>query len=116
MSLKNGFDTFVGERGFTLSGGEKQKIAICRALIKKPSIIILDEATSNLDPESEQEILRKLQILKKQKTIISITHRLSAVKNSDKIYVLENGKIVEHGTFEKLKKQEGQFSNLFNNN
>ncbi|MBR7064605.1 MAG: ABC transporter ATP-binding protein, partial [Treponema sp.] len=116
MSLENDFNTSVSERGFNFSGGEKQKIAICRAIIKKPLIIILDEATSNLDTESEQTILQILQTFKRKKTIISIAHRLSSVKHSDKIYLLEKGKIIEHGNFEELKNRNGKFSKLLNDN
>ena len=114
--LEFGFETILGERGFSLSGGEKQKIAICRALMKKPSIIILDEATSNLDTESEQGILKILETLKKEQiTIISIAHRLSTVKNCDKIYFMEKGKIVEEGNYEELIKINGNFSKWINN-
>ena len=115
VNLQNGINTIVGERGFSLSGGEKQKIAICRALIKNPLIIILDEATSNLDVQSEREIIKIIEHLKSEgKTIISIAHRLSTVEKCDKIYFLENGKIAEEGDFNKLRKMDGYFSKLLN--
>jgi ATP-binding cassette subfamily B protein len=113
MNLEKGFETIVGERGINLSGGEKQKIAICRALIKSPLILILDEATSNLDLESEKKILKILHNLKKETTIISIAHRLSTVKNCDNIYVLDKGKIIENGTFMELISKKGVFSKIF---
>lgn len=107
----DGINSIIGERNFSLSGGERQKIAICRAIIKKPSILLMDEGTSNLDAESEKEIIK---ILKKQKikgkTIITVAHRLSTVKNCDRIYFLEDGKIIESGTFEELKNKIGAFS------
>lgn len=115
LSLENGLDTIVGEKGFSLSGGEKQKIAICRALLKNPQIIIMDEATSNLDTTSEKKIIKIIEQQKKEgKTIISIAHRLSTVEKCDKIYVLEQGKIVETGSFEKLKNDKGLFTTMLN--
>lgn len=115
--LENGLDTVVGERGFSLSGGEKQKIAICRAMIKNPFIIIMDEATSNLDVNSEKEIIKLIEALREEgKTIISIAHRLTTVEKCDKIYVLDNGKIMENGTYTELKKAKGFFSELLKNN
>lgn len=114
--LNSGLNTLIGERGFSLSGGEKQKIAICRALIKNPSIIVLDEATSNLDTESEQSIIKILEALKKEQiTIISIAHRLSTVKNCDKIYFIEKGKIVEKGKYEELVRIKGKLNKWINN-
>lgn len=114
--LNSGLNTLIGERGFSLSGGEKQKIAICRALIKNPSIIVLDEATSNLDTESEQSIIKILEALKKEQiTIISIAHRLSTVKNCDKIYFIEKGKIVEKGKYEDLVRIKGKLNKWINN-
>lgn len=115
MSLESGFDTVVGERGFSLSGGEKQKIVICRALLKNPSIIIFDEATSNLDVESEKMIVEIIQKLKQEnKTIISIAHRLSTIENCDNICVLEKGKIIEQGSFLELKRKNGIFKKMIN--
>ena len=113
MSLESGFDTVVGERGFSLSGGEKQKIVICRALLKNPSIIIFDEATSNLDVESEKVVVEIIKKLKKEhKTIISIAHRLSTIENCDNICVLDKGKIIEQGSFLELKRKNGIFRKM----
>ncbi|MBP5519887.1 MAG: peptidase domain-containing ABC transporter [Treponema sp.] len=115
-NLENGLYTIIGERGFSLSGGEKQKIAICRALIKDPLLIIMDEATSNLDSNSEKEILKIiLQQKSEGKSIISIAHRLTTVEQSDKIYVLDSGKIVEEGNFKYLKNANGVFSKMLHN-
>lgn len=115
MNLEKGFQTIVGERGILLSGGEKQKIVICRALIKDPLIVIFDEATSNLDTESEKNIVNIIQQLKiEKKTVISIAHRLSTVKKCDKIYVLVDGNIQESGTYLELKNEKGIFSKLIN--
>lgn len=114
-TLEKGFNTVIGERGFSLSGGERQKIAICRALIKNPQVIIIDEATSNLDTLSEKEFISIIEQQKKEgKTIISITHRLSTSKKCDKIYVLDNGNIVEEGNFYELKKKKGILFSMLN--
>lgn len=115
MTLEKGLDTIIGERGRALSGGEKQKIAICRALIKNPPVIILDEATSNLDTKSEKDIIGIIRkLIKEGKTIISIAHRLSTVKYSNNIYVIENGKIIENGNYESLINRKGIFYNMYN--
>lgn len=112
-SLEKGLDTIVGERGFSLSGGEKQKIAIARGLIKNPLIIIMDEATSNLDTSSEREIIKIIEQQKREdKTVISIAHRLSTVEKCDRIYVFENGKIIEEGSFYSLKSANGYFTKM----
>ncbi len=111
LNLQDGINTRIGERGHSLSGGEKQKIAICRALIKNPQIILLDEATSNLDITSEQEVLNIFEQQKNLgKTIISVAHRLSAIERCDKIFIIQNGKIMEEGSFEKLKMLNNCFS------
>lgn len=113
MSLEAGFDTIVGERGFSLSGGEKQKVVICRALLKNPSVIIFDEATSNLDVESEKVVVEIIQKLKNNhKTVISIAHRLSTIENCDKVCVLEEGRIIEQGSFLTLKRKNGIFTKM----
>ena len=107
-----GSDTNVGERGVQLSGGQKQRIAIARALIKKPKILILDEATSALDSESEFEFQKELNALKGSMTIITVAHRLSTIKNSDKIVVLNNGIIEEMGKHEELLALNGTYKKL----
>ncbi len=95
--LPNKFETIIGENGIRLSGGEKQRLSIARAMMKKSSIILLDEATSSLDAETESKIQEALKILTKNKTTIVIAHRLSTILNSDKIYVVDSGKIIDSG-------------------
>jgi ATP-binding cassette subfamily B protein len=112
--LPNGFMTYLGENGATLSGGQKQRLAIARALYREPEILILDEATSSLDSVSEQYVQKCIQQLRLQgKTIIIIAHRLSTLKNADKIIVLENGKLVEEGTHQSLLLAENQYFRLW---
>ena len=96
-----------GEGGSTLSGGEKQRISIARAILKDAPIIILDEATSSVDPENEQALLSAIQELTKDKTLISIAHRLSTVRNADQIIVIDQGRIVQRGTHHELLQKEG---------
>lgn len=98
MSLPNGYDTVIGEGGASISGGEKQRISIARAIMKNAPIIILDEATANVDPENEKELVEAIDALTKEKTIIMIAHRLKTVRNADQIAVVENGKIAQLGT------------------
>lgn len=111
--LPSKFDTVVGERGIMLSGGQKQRVAIARALIKNPKILLLDEATSALDAQSEYLVREALHRLMKGRTVLTIAHRLSTIQNADKIVVLENGKVVEHGTYLELSsKEKGAFREL----
>ena len=106
-SLPNGYDTIIGEGGATISGGEKQRISIARAILKDAPIIILDEATANVDPENENLLGVAIEELTHDKTIIMIAHRLKTVRNADQILVIENGKIVQTGTHDELLKQDG---------
>ncbi|OIO74270.1 MAG: hypothetical protein AUJ85_06065 [Elusimicrobia bacterium CG1_02_37_114] len=112
MKTSRGYDTVVGERGVLLSGGEKQRIAIARAVIRNPRILILDEATSALDAESEKLVQEALEKLMENRTVLLIAHRLATVKKSDRIIVLDKGKIVDIGTHEELFSKEGLYKRL----
>lgn len=112
QTLPDGYDTIVGERGIRLSGGERQRIAIARALLKDAPILILDEATSSLDGESERAIKDTLMKLRSGKTTIMIAHRLSTVVDADEIFVLKDGKVAEHGRHEKLLAKKGDYARL----
>lgn len=107
MALPDGYDTVIGEGGASLSGGEKQRISIARAIMKDSPVIILDEATANVDPENEKELTEAIDALTREKTIFMIAHRLKTVRNADRILVLDHGKIVQQGKHEELIKQEG---------
>ena len=107
LSLPEGYDTIIGEGGSTLSGGEKQRISIARAILKDAPIIILDEATSSVDPENEQALLSAIQELTKDKTLISIAHRLSTVRNADQIIVIDQGRVVQQGKHNELLQKDG---------
>ena len=111
--LENGIHTIVGERGVNLSGGQRQRISIARGLLKKPVLFILDEPTSALDSISETLIQESLDKISKQTTTLLIAHRLSTIKKADYIYIMQRGKIIQEGTFESLKKQQGEFKKLF---
>ncbi len=111
-SMPEGLDTLLGDRGVRLSGGERQRIALARAILRKPSLLILDEATSNLDSESEKRIQAAVEGLRGRLTTFIITHRLSTLRSADTIYVLEMGKIAEHGSWNDLLALNGRFSDL----
>lgn len=111
--LPDGYNTIVGERGYRLSGGEKQRIALARVILKDPRILVLDEATSNLDSESEQLIQEALKRIMVNRTSIVIAHRLSTILAADQILVIDRGQIVEQGTHESLVRQQGLYANLY---
>ena len=111
--FEDGLNTLIGERGVKLSGGQRQRIAIARAILANPSILILDEATSNLDTQSEALIQRSLTTLTEGRTTFVIAHRLSTIRKAHKILVIEEGKIVEQGTHEVLINSKGRYYELF---
>ena len=114
MSLDDGYDTYVGERGTRLSGGQKQRISIARVFLKNPEILILDEATSALDNESERHIQLSLEKLSKDRTTLVIAHRLSTIKNADEIIVIVNGRTTERGNHVDLMKKNGLYAKYYN--
>ena len=112
-ALPNGYDTVIGEGGSTLSGGEKQRISIARAILKDAPIILLDEATASVDPDNEKHIQNAINELIKDKTLILIAHRLSTIKNADQILVIDDGRLVQRGTHDELIAEGGQYGNLW---
>ena len=114
-SLPNGFQTRVGDNGIHLSGGQRQRLAIARELFKRPSLLLLDEATSALDSESEEALQKSLVELRGEMTIVIVAHRLSTIRNVDKIFVVEQGSIIESGSFSTLRNnQESAFNHMIN--
>ena len=112
MQLPDGYDSVIGERGVKLSGGQRQRIAIARAILADPKILVLDEATSNLDSESERLIQNSLADLLRGRTAFVIAHRLSTIAGADKIVVLDDGRIVEVGSHDQLLKDGGRYRDM----
>jgi ABC-type multidrug transport system fused ATPase/permease subunit len=113
QDLPDGYNTMVGDRGVRLSGGQRQRLFVARELFKQPNLLILDEATSDLDTASEQHIQSSIDALQGEVTVVIIAHRLSTVKNADRVYVLEEGRVVEEGSYEELRMREnGQFREM----
>jgi len=110
--LPRGLDTILGDRGVLVSGGERQRLALARALLRKPSLLILDEATSSLDSENEKRIQNAIEKLHGKMTILIISHRLSTMRGADIIHVIEEGRLVESGTWNKLVAKNGRFKEL----
>lgn len=107
LKLPQGYETVIGEAGGSLSGGERQRLSIARAMMKDAPIIILDEATANVDPENEKELMEAISELTREKTVIMIAHRLKTVRHSDQIIVVDKGQIAQRGTHEELLRQDG---------
>ena len=112
MELPEEYETVIGEGGASLSGGEKQRISIARAIMKDSPVIVLDEATANVDPENEADLIEAIDALTKEKTIIMIAHRLKTVRNADQIVVIENGRIAQQGTHNALMQEDGIYRNF----
>ncbi len=114
VEFQNGYETILGERGISLSGGQKQRVSIARAIIKDPKILLFDDCLSAVDTETEEEILKNLQKISKAKTTVIVSHRVSSVKNADRILVLEQGSIVQQGTHTELVNKDGYYQALYN--
>ena len=114
MKLPFGYETQIGEGGHKLSGGQRQRLSIARAVLKDAPILVLDEATSSVDNETEEALQKSLEVISKDRTTIVIAHRLSTIRYSDSIIVLEDGKVIESGTHEELLKNNSQYSKLWN--
>ena len=112
--MPEGYQTIIGERGVKISGGQRQRLAIARAIDLDPSVLIFDEATSSLDANSERKIQAAMETLHGKRTIIVVAHRLATISNADCIYVIEQGDLAEEGTHEKLRAGNGIYSNLKN--
>ena len=106
-------ETLIGERGITLSGGQKKRTAIARALVRDPAILILDDSLSAVDTNTEEQILRALREIRKGRTALIVSHRVSSVKDADTIIVIDDGRIVERGTHDTLLEQDGYYANLY---
>lgn len=113
IEFKEGYQTLLGERGITLSGGQKQRVSIARAIIKKPSLLLLDDCLSAVDTETEEQILNNLSEITRNKTTIIVSHRVSSAKNADKIIILDQGKIIQEGTHNQLINQNGYYQELY---
>jgi ATP-binding cassette subfamily C protein len=114
-NMDEGLDTIVGRHGIRLSGGQRQRLSIARMIIANPSVVIFDESTSALDVQTEAKLFTNITPLLKNKTVITIAHRLSTVKNADMIYVLDGGKIVQRGTHKELEYEEGHYMEFVRN-
>lgn len=115
LNMDNKLETIVGKHGIRLSGGQRQRLSIARMIIANPSIVIFDESTSALDVHTEVKLFNSLMPILEDKTVITIAHRLSTVKNANRIYVLDNGKIVQRGTHKELEEEEGHYLEFIKN-